>query len=361
MNAVLKEVTVSGIYPELFADFVESLDRGEATSKKYMQDLRTFWNFLQTSEPERDDIILYRESMNCSASTINQRLRTVKAFFSWTDDRGIYPNIAKDIRLPKLDNSTHKRDALTGAEVIDLEQSIAQHAQAKAQAGSESNKDSAGRTERATAQGLRDTAIIALAVNAGLRTVEISRLDCGDIERRGGKMYLWIMGKGHATKDTKTAVAAEVADALEAYLQTRDSKGAADPLFIGTSNRNQAGRLPADTVGRIIKTRLKESGIDSARITAHSLRHTCATETLEATGNNLRDAQLRLRHKDPQTTTIYLHDQDTERQADIAQIQWNHIHGIQNDTMAQLMQAAAQLTPEQLQALVITAQGMANR
>ena len=42
-----------------------------------------------------------------------------------------------------------------------------------------------------------------LAVNAGLRTVELSRANVKDLEVKAGSAYLYIWGKGHSEADQK--------------------------------------------------------------------------------------------------------------------------------------------------------------
>lgn len=55
-----------------------------------------------------------------------------------------------------------------------------------------------------------------------------------------------------------------------------------------------------------MKTRLKQSGFNSERLTAHSLRHTAGTLNL-LNGGTLEETQQLLRHNNINTTMIYLH------------------------------------------------------
>jgi site-specific recombinase XerD len=66
------------------------------------------------------------------------------------------------------------------------------------------------------------------------------------------------------------------------------------------------GRLTARSISRMIKNRLKDAGYDDSRLTAHSLRHTCATLNLLG-GGSLEETQQLLRHKDISTTQAYSH------------------------------------------------------
>lgn len=54
---------------------------------------------------------------------------------------------------------------------------------------------------------------------------------------------------------------------------------------------------------------MKEAGIESERITAHSLRHTAVTLALLA-GATVQEAQAMARHSSINTTMIYAHNID---------------------------------------------------
>jgi integrase len=86
------------------------------------------------------------------------------------------------------------------------------------------------------------------------------------------------------------------------------------PLFASLSNRNGGGRLTTRTLRRIIKARLRAIGIDSDRLTAHSVRHTCITLALQA-GATVQEAQALARHANINTTLIYAHNIDRIKQA----------------------------------------------
>ena len=68
---------------------------------------------------------------------------------------------------------------------------------------------------------------------------------------------------------------------LHDYLQARVIKSEKDPIFVSLSDRNYGKKLTIFSLSRIIKRRLRAAGFDSKRITAHSLRHTFASNLLE--------------------------------------------------------------------------------
>lgn len=364
MNNGLMTTTTAPAAPlqhALFADFIKYIDRGEKTTRTYITNLRQFMAWLKYKEilqPTRDDITAYREYLTaeheaiqldpaalhgwsyridsngnpqqiiCKANTVKQYLQSVRQFFRWTAANGYYPNIAENIHAPKVRQDTHKKDALTAADVLTIEKSIERAAEAKAEAAAEKAKDTAGRICRATEQGKRLYAMYLLAVTAGLRTVELSRANIKDIELKNGAAFIYVWGKGHAEADTKKPIARQVYDALQDYIKSRsDHHTANSPLFVATGNRSGGKRIAPTTISTMLKKAMQQAGYDSERITAHSLRHTAGTNVQELTGN-LYLTQQYMRHASPATTEIYLHV-DTERQEqEIAQQLYDRYHAV---------------------------------
>ena len=378
--------------PGLFDDFVAWIDRSEKTTRTYLTNLKQFMAWLKYAavvNPIRQDIISYRQwltaeheaikldpdsitgwkyrtdahgnplKINCKPNTIAQYLRSVCQFFRWTAANNLYPDIAANIHAPKLRHDRHSKEALTAPEVLAIEKSIAQRAQERTQAAQNAQKDTAGRMQRSTEQGKRLYAMYLLAVNAGLRTVEISRANIKDLETKGGQTWLYIWGKGRTEADQKKPIAPEVAAAVKEYLKSRTDKPTGNsPLFVSTGNRSRGKRIAATTISTMLKRAMQEAGFDSERITAHSLRHTAGTNVQEITGN-LYATQLYMRHSNPATTEIYLHNDTEKAEAGIAQQLYNLYHGTGADNRAKLEQLINRMTPQQLEQLTGIAAAMA--
>lgn len=379
---------------ELFNNFIAYIDRGEKTTRTYIANLRQFaaWlKFANVCRPVRQDIISYRQYLteehaaikldplsvtgwsyrtdatgsrvivNCKPNTVKQYLQSVCQFFKWTASEGFYPNIAENIHAPKVKQDSHKKEALSAADVLTIEKSIAANAAIKAVNAADNKKDTAGRVNRATEQGKRLYAMYLLAVNCGLRTIEISRANIKDIEVKGGVAYLYVWGKGHAEADTKKTLAPEVKAAIDDYLKSRtDAKTANSPLFVSTGNRSGGQRIATTTISTMLKRAMQQAGFDSERITAHSLRHTAGTNVQEITGN-LYLTQQYMRHANPATTEIYLHNDTEKQETEIAQRLYNHYHNMPaaDDTKQKLENIIASLAPEQLAQLTGIAAAMA--
>lgn len=355
---------------EALAQFVAYIDRSPKTTRTYLANLRQFvaWlRFMGIDQPQRGDIILYREwlageheaielapeapgwryrldgngnrqTVQCKPNTVKQYLQSVKQFYAWAATEGIYPaDIAKGIHGPKI-TAAHRKDSLTAEEVQAIEASI----------------------DRSTEQGKRLYAMFLLAVNAGLRTVEISRANLRDLEAKSGAACLYIWGKGHAEPDTKKPLAPEVYAALREYIAARsDTHTAGSPLFVATGNRSGGQRLAATTISGMLKRAMQLAGFDSERLTAHSLRHTAGQNVMQITGKNIYETQQYMRHANPATTEIYLDNASAQQDGDIARRLYAHYHGQQTGGPADRLAAAARrLTPAQLEQLAAIADAM---
>ena len=386
-------IPAADLTPALFNDFVQFIDRSKKTTRTYLTNLKQFVCWLRykaITRPIRADIINYRDYLSgehyaiqlapeapqgweyrtdvtgsrykitCKPNTVAQYLRSVAQFFKWTAANGYYPNIAENIHPPKIKQDEHRKNALKAADVQKIESNISLTAEAKAAAAQEAAKDTEGRYKRATEQGKRINAIFQLAVNAGLRTVEISRANVRDLETVDGVTVLYIWGKGHTEPDTRKVLAPQVAEVIKDYLQSRSDRitGAA-PLFVSTGNRSGGKRIAPETISKMLKQAMKEAGYNSERLTAHSLRHTAGTNVQELTGN-IYLSQKYMRHSNPKTTEIYLHV-DTERQETvIAQQLYNHYHGGAADHRAKLEMILDSMTPAQVEQLTGIAAAIAH-
>ena len=373
--------------PALYEDFIKYIDRGERTTRTYITNLRQFAAYLaykMITRPQRQDVIEYREylaaehdaiqldaeagsgwsyrtdakgrryTITCKPNTVAQYLRSVCQFFKWTAANGFYPDIAANIHAPKIRHDVHKKDALNAQEVLQIEQSIEATTAAKAEAAAGAAKDTAGRINRATEQGKRLFAMYTLAVNAGLRTVEISRANVRDLEVKNGAAVLYIWGKGHSEPDQKKPLAPEVYEALREYLDVRsDRPTPSAPLFVSTGNRSGGKRIAETTISKMLKQAMRAAGFDSDRITAHTLRHTAGNNVMGLTGNNLFDTQMYMRHTNPKTTEIYLHRDTESKDADIARQLYNYYHGKQDGQQARqrLENILQSMTPAQVEQL----------
>ena len=280
---------------DLISRWVNFVDRTPATAKAYTVAVKRFYSYLKdnnVTNPTRQDIINYRDEMTASLkpASVKLNLNAVKLFFKWLASEGFIPaDISANIHTPRLDNSVHNRDALSATD-------------ASAVLAAMSTDDSE--------KSLRDKCIMTLMFCCGLRSVEVTRLDVADVEKRGKKYCLRIWGKARSGKLDSVVLPKKCYELIQKYLSVRNLRGKIDkkaPLFVSTSNRCTNARLETQSISRLAKAALRNAGYDSERLTCHSCRHTFANVALNA-GVSLRDIQKTLRHMSSATTEIYLHD-----------------------------------------------------
>lgn len=269
---------------------LESLDVSERTRRTYGRNLGYYVDWLasegRTGE-RRADFIAYKGHLTetYEASTVSAYMSAVRVFYQWLASEGLGTDITVGIKGPAKPRGFRK-DPLS----ID---------QAKAlMAVGEGDPDA-----------LRDRALTSLLIHTGIRTIEASRADVGDVRNVAGHTVLFIQGKGRTEKDEFVILTASTLQALNAYIASRDRPDLSAPLFASESNRNAGGRLTTRSISRIVKARMEEAGIESERITAHSLRHTAVTLSLLA-GATVQEAQAMARHANINTTMIYAHNID---------------------------------------------------
>ena len=127
----------------------------------------------------------------------------------------------------------------------------------------------------------------------------------------------------------------DLEEEIAQYRQTRSSTNEKltpeSPLFISLSNRRYGQRLSRRGIGYIVDSYLSKCGLkhsDLGRVlkdtaphkasalgertlSAHSLRHTAGTLSLQ-NGSSLREVQDFLGHSDPKTTAVYTHVLDSQ-------------------------------------------------
>lgn len=273
---------------ELFNRWTSFIDASPKTVDTYTKNIKRFFVYLSENgitQPQREDIVAYRDYLkeDHKPTTVQGYLAAVKLFFQWTEQEGLYPNVAQRVKGAKLDTE-HKKDYLTTKQVNKL----------------------LGAVDRDTLQGLRDYAILSVMVTTGLREVSVVNANIGDIRTAGDAVALFYKGKGHEEKATYVKLAEPVEEAVRAYLKARGETAPEAPLFSSIANRNNGERMTTRSVSRIAKTRLVNVGLESDRLTGHSLRHTAATLNL-LNGGTVEETQQLLDHANINTTLIYSH------------------------------------------------------
>ena len=117
-NAVIQ----SEFGANLLNDFFAFLDVSEKTMSTYRRALKQVFGYFTVngiSRPSHDDILSFKkalESKGRKPSTIALYLAATRRFFAWTEQRGIYTNVANGVKAPRQDKG-HKKDFFSATQL----------------------------------------------------------------------------------------------------------------------------------------------------------------------------------------------------------------------------------------------------
>lgn len=264
----------------------------EHTLRAYTFDLEDFQNHAQREtdlssldkENLRQFIRHLREERKLKEITIKRRIACLKLFFRWVKQESVisinpFDNLNERIRLPKrLPRALGSEEIKLLSGAVNLE------------------ADSSNFQEFATGIAIK------LLLTTGIRVGELVKIDIEDLVLSDSS--LTIHGKGNRQR-LVYLFEPMLNQAIARYLPLRRTRtNETQKLFI-----TEAG-IPFTTQ----KTRMLlgnlacNAGIER-RITPHMLRHTTATQLLEA-GLDIRYVQKLLGHQSISTTEIYTHVTD---------------------------------------------------
>jgi integrase/recombinase XerC/integrase/recombinase XerD len=285
------EIVSTDTPEDRISGFLDSLDVSERSRATYTRSLKQFIGWLadtgrNTLQLQREDILAYKEYLQSSKSayTVTLYLTSVRKLYQYLESQKVYPDITRGIKGSKKPRGFRK-DTLSQNQLREVLDSM----------------------ELKSLEGQRDYAMFNLMARTGLRAIEISRALVGDIRQETGQPVLWIQGKGRDSKDDFVILTPEALKPIKSYLKARGRVKKDEPLFCSHSDRNRGEDLTTRSVSRIIKQALRDVGLDDSRLTAHSLRHTAISLSIQG-GASLQQAQAMARHSDSKTTLVYFHN-----------------------------------------------------
>lgn len=234
-------------------------------------------------------------------ATVKRRAACIKVFVRWLFRRrhiafNPLERIALDIRLPKrLPRNLHTQE---------IRQLVA-------------NKPEqvAGATPALSPRAEWDKLTARLAIEVlfltGLRVGELVKIRMGDMDQNLRQIRVWGKGSRERHVSFPDAVTTTRINAYQAQALQRFGVREAVTLFC-----NSLGR-PANEqyIRRIIRAYAEAANLNR-RVTPHMLRHTAATQLLEA-GLDIRYVQRLLGHASITTTEVYTHVADHKLRAEI--------------------------------------------
>lgn len=144
----------------------------------------------------------------------------------------------------------------------------------------------------------RGYAVVRLALDLGLRSIEINRLQLADIDWRIGTITL---KHTKARRQDVLPLPAATGQALEAYLRHERPKTSDGAVFV----RHLAPHdepISVDAIRRVVRDAFRRAGIPHGR--THALRHTLACRIVNQ-GGSIKEVADVLRHRSLNTSLIY--------------------------------------------------------
>ena len=290
--------------PPVIQEFMAYMDNVKGRSglsvDEYYRDLRTFFRFLllERGRVPKDidfqeidisvvdldfvktvtfaDILLFMNERDNNADTRASKTSSLKGIFGYLTDKvhKLEENPVKALDTPKKAKKVPKY--LTLEESLRLLQSV-----------DGTHKE-------------RDYCILTFFLNCGMRVSELVGINLSDINSEN---MLKIRGKGN--KERVLYLNEACIDAMEKYMQVRDTEGVKDKDALFISQKKV--RMTQRAVQELVEKYINKIGLDGKGYSPHKLRHTAATLMYQKGGVDIRTLQIILGHTSVGTTQIYTH------------------------------------------------------
>jgi integrase/recombinase XerD len=283
----------------------------ENTRQNYARHLRDFFSFcfekgvsfLHLEEIQRDHVDAYKRYLmgKYPPSSVCAKLSPLLSFLKFSFQEGwVDRNVGAAIRLPKVQKSKGKTEALSEAEIGHILESLeASYKQA-------SNPLKVKDDYKAWLRFI----VFSTLSHVGMRATELCSLKIKDFDLSGKHPRLHLKIKGgeiHAP-----LISDELATLLKTYIVTlRPMSKKEDFLFALTPFSKKP--LSRDYLARMVTAIAREHGIDKD-ISPHSCRATVASH-LHRNGVPLSEIQDLLGHKSMMTTMMYIRKTDEEKES----------------------------------------------
>ncbi|WP_240421739.1 tyrosine recombinase XerS [Paenibacillus periandrae] len=284
------------------ADSIKNLPI-EALEKLHMESIDNFRMFLMT-----------RTEHTNSRVTISRKLSSLRSLFHYlsqiAEDEEFYPLLKRNVMAKVEIKRTHKpKDTAAKLEGKLLQEQEIHEFIAFVEHGY--GEEVAGNKQALYSYNInkvRDTCIIRLVLNSGLRVSEVVNLNADDIDLKKKLAYVYRKGSNDDTFKTPVYFRQDATENLMAYMDIRQTQYKAPrkekALFLAIANGKKEGE-------RMTKRAIQEMVIKYAKrfgkpyLSVHKLRHSFATDYYLR--NDLYKTQEQLGHASPETTQIYAH------------------------------------------------------
>ena len=280
---------------DLVPVYLMRFDR-ENTRRSYARDLATFFGTeVVTLQMARSvtfvHVNAYLESLESkgkSVATLRRHLACLRGFFAWLIALGLLQLNPADRHLVRRIAPDRARDRVLTVLTRD---------QAKTMLSA---------VDRTRPTGRRDYALVLTLLHCVLRRSEARAMDVEHLRQVGQH---WVLDlprtKGGANQTVKVPI--HVVEAITDHLQ-QDGIRAGALWRSHSRNASRGSRLSATSIYMIVNRLATTCGI-SGSVGAHTLRHTGCTLAIEG-GASVQQVQEHARHKNIETTMIYVHQRD---------------------------------------------------
>lgn len=209
-----------------------------------------------------------------SSSTINARMRPIKAMMAWLEENEDLKNLANVQKVKYLKVPKREKEFLTEDEILQMMNAC-------------SNK--------------RDRLILAVLLSTGIRRGELVSLKTENYIDN----HITVIGKGD--KERTLVLPNDVCQLMDEWIIYRNKKYGTDNPYLFLSKYGE--KYTGDGINQKIKGIMCSAGFSEKRIAeihTHSLRHTFVANLFEANGD-IFTAQKALGHANLSTTQGYAH------------------------------------------------------
>lgn len=266
------------------------------TIKAYRIDLKQYFLFFNTEEPNKEEIEEYITHLhkNFKQKTVKRKIASIKAFYNYLEEEEV------------IENNPFQKIRIKFKETVVLPRIISRkEIEQLLNFMYSCNRKSSGKKH-----WLRDLAVVEVFFATGARVYEISNIhaDCVDLDSG----LIRIMGKGGKERYIQIGEQDVIKLLQKYYEENKEEIKKSGYFFVN----NRGSRYSEQSIRNMLKTYTKRAGIERT-ITPHMFRHSFATYLIEE-GVDVSCVQQILGHSSIKTTQIYIHVA-ARKQAEILQ------------------------------------------
>ena len=281
--------------------------KSKYTSLSYERDIKDFFKVIDIEDITIEDIIkvnifhaqdfiMELEAKGLASATINRKVSSLSALYKWLMKYADNYSGFQIIKFNPFGNLKEEKPTINNNETEFLTE--------------EECKILLNSINTSTILGLRNKALLSLALTTALRKSEIINIKLKDVITYGEYDVIKVIRKGNKTDIVK--IQQKVKELIHEYVLSSGrgfENNKEEYLFIGHSlNGQNKEKLDPSTLNYMIKRVCKEANINK-KLRVHSTRHTAITIAITK-GVTIEKVREFAAHKNISTTNRYIHSID---------------------------------------------------